>query len=134
MYYYVIMVYWYLLLPNDTFKCNNTEWGYFCLWRDRNSMNALIRLVFSMNLVLYILPKTEKKFYFKGKLTWLNFLNVLHVNERFELLPSVYGIKKMVFPYVHYPYLAPESWSLRVSRKLQFFKWARFFFFRFFFL
>ena len=57
----------YLLLPYDMFKCENTEWGYLCLWRDQ----IFIRLVFSTNHVLYILPKTEKSFTSKGNLTYL---------------------------------------------------------------
>ena len=80
------MAYRYLLLPNDTFKYDNTEWGYFCLWRDRNSVNALIRLVFSTKHV-FIFYQKLKKIYFKGKLTWLKILNVL--SDGLDLWPSV---------------------------------------------
>ena len=36
----------HLLLLTDTFKCDFTKRGYLCLWRDRSSVNTLIRFIY----------------------------------------------------------------------------------------
>ena len=40
-------VIWDICLAHDMSKCNFIERGYVCLCRDRNSVNVLIRLIFS---------------------------------------------------------------------------------------
>ena len=45
-------VIWVICLAQDTSKCNFIERGYICLCRYRNSGNALIRLIFLVNLII----------------------------------------------------------------------------------
>ena len=69
-----------------TFKCDFTEWGYLCVWRDKSSVNTLIIAYFDKSFLTHF-TKDWNEIYFKSSLTLARNLNAL--GDRLELLPSV---------------------------------------------
>ena len=81
------MTYRHLLLPYDTFKCDNTDWCTFvCDVTEIQWMHWSVW--YFRHLIFYIFEQRLKKVLFQ-RVTYLS-QNLNLLSDRFELLPSVY--------------------------------------------